>query len=220
MLSFQIAFCIPRSDDLGAEGDCLSFHKDQGQLKIKTTNPIRRCWALKTSSVFQVYRQDKGRLPAHRKKALKTELIVLDREGLSALARSWLGILGKLDTNGHRDIAALMSILSEDIDYHIPFLDDPVRFVGQDAVRSFMESMQGMFAEITYDVETMYVDVEAQTAMFEMTSSRLVLPDREVYSNRYVFLISARNGLACTIREYLNPWPAQELSRRLKLLPK
>jgi ketosteroid isomerase-like protein len=144
---------------------------------------------------------------------------MLDREGLFALARSWLAILGKLDLNGDRDIAALMSILDEDIDYQIPFMDDPVHFVGHDAVRSFMESMQGMFAEINYDVETMYADEEAQTAMFEMTSSRLVLPDRIVYANRYVFLISARNGLAFTIREYLNPSPAQELSRRLKLLP-
>jgi ketosteroid isomerase-like protein len=53
--------------------------------------------------------------------------------------------------------------------------------------------------------------------VFEMSSSRLILPDRVQYSNRYVFRITARNGEACAIREYVNPIPAQELSRRLNL---
>ena len=142
----------------------------------------------------------------------------LDREGLFALARRWLAILGGLDDQGHRDIPALLSILTEDIDYQIPFLDQPVRFIGHDAVRTFMERMQGMFADIVYDVETMYADVDSQTAVFEMTSSRLVLPDRVPYANRYVFRLSARNGRAFAIREYVNPLPAQALSRRLKLV--
>jgi len=148
---------------------------------------------------------------------MEAEALRLDREGLFALARRWLAILGGLDGEGRRDIPALLAMLHEDIDYQIPFLDQPVRFIGHDAVRTFMKSMQGMFADIVYDVETMYADVEAQTAVFEMTSSRLVLPDRVPYANRYVFRMTARNGRASEIMEYVNPLPAQELSRRLNL---
>jgi ketosteroid isomerase-like protein len=144
--------------------------------------------------------------------------IRLDREGLFALARKWLAILGGLDADGRRDIAALMSILSDDIDYQIPFIEQPVHLIGHDAVRSFMESMQGVFRDVTYDVEAVYADVDAQTVVFEMSSSRLIMPDRTRYANRYIFRITAHDGRARVIREYLNPLPAQELSRRLKLI--
>ncbi|OYU34804.1 nuclear transport factor 2 family protein [Novosphingobium sp. PASSN1] len=142
---------------------------------------------------------------------------LLDREGLLELARRWLIVLGELDADGNRNIEALMAMLCDEIDYQIPFLEQPFHLVGSAAVRTFMESMQGLFSDIRYEVETLYADVAAQTAVFEMTSSRLILPDRLVYANRYVFRLTARGNQVCAIREYVNPLPAQELSRRLKL---
>lgn len=142
---------------------------------------------------------------------------MLDRAGLIDLAHRWLALLGALDAFGHRDIDALMEMLSEDIDYQIPFLEKPMQLVGRQAVRRFLETMQGLFSDIRYEVETMYADETAQTALFEMTSSRLILPDRTPYTNHYVFRITASGGRASAIREYVNPLPAQELSRRLKL---
>jgi len=142
---------------------------------------------------------------------------LLDRDGLFALARRWLTALGELDAGGNRNIEVLMAMLCDDIDYQIPFLENPLHLVGRAAVRAFMESMQGLFLDIRYEVETLYADVSAQTVVFEMSASRLILPDRVVYANRYMFRMTARGDRACAIREYVNPLPAQDLSRRLKL---
>lgn len=143
---------------------------------------------------------------------------VLDREQLCALGSKWLDLLGGLDPEGKRDLPAILDILAEDIDYEIPFLEKPARFLGKAAVFQFMESMQGMFADIVYNVETIYADVEAQTLIFEMTASRIVRPQNVPYSNRYIFRMTVTAGLVSAIREYVNPLPAQELSRRLQLV--
>ena len=141
----------------------------------------------------------------------------LDRAGLLALGRRYLATLRDLDAGRRRDIPALLAMLHDDIDYEIPFLATPARWQGKAALLPFFEAMQGQFDGITYDVSGEFVDVDAQTIWIEMTSSRRIMPGGELYENRYAIALGCDDGLIRWLREYVNPLPAQEISRRLKL---
>lgn len=142
---------------------------------------------------------------------------MLDRAALLARARDYLELLRNTDSDGRRDIAAMMAMLHEDITYEIPFLEKPALWRGKSPLEAFFQSMQGVFTDLRYDVGTILVDVESQSVMIEMTSSRLILPDRVPYSNRYAIKLAFHDGLIRELCEYVNPLPAQELSRRLQL---
>jgi ketosteroid isomerase-like protein len=51
-----------------------------------------------------------------------------------------------------------------------------------------------------------------------MTASRIILPQRTPYTNRYAIRITMRDGLIWQLCEYVNPLPAAELTRRLQLV--
>ncbi len=130
---------------------------------------------------------------------------------------SYMAALENLDENNHRDIDALIALMADDIEYEIPFLAQPLVLNGKEAVRQFLTAAQGMFANISYDIDRWLVDVEAQVVIVEMRSERTILPEGNRYANRYVLIFTIRGGLIANFREYLNPIAAAQVSARLDL---
>lgn len=136
---------------------------------------------------------------------------------LIAPVRRYLEVLRNLNAERRRDIKALLALLHDDIAYHIPFLEAPAAWHGKAELEPFFQSMQGLFEDVRYAIHGEFVDIARQTVWIEMTSSRKVMPQGLVYENAYAMAFTLRDGLIVSLREYVNPLPARELSRRLKL---
>lgn len=140
-----------------------------------------------------------------------------EAEHLRAIAESYLALLEDLDENHHRDVEALVALMSDDVEYEIPFLGTPLKLNGRDAVHDFLTGAQGKFADVSYDVDRWLVDAEQQVVILEMRAERTILPDMERYGNRYVLIFTLRDGKIADFREYLNPIAAAKMSERMEL---
>lgn len=139
------------------------------------------------------------------------------RAELCDVVQRYMALLEAVDADNNRDVAALAAMMTIDVRYEIPFLNNPLVIEGRDYVQAFLEQGQGMFAEISYDITRMLIDEANQVVIVEMLSERIILPDNYHYANRYVLIFTLRDGLIADFKEYVNPLPAARVSSRLKL---
>ncbi len=138
-----------------------------------------------------------------------------NRQFLIEKVKGYLEALCDLDENNHRDLDRLMSFLHSDIDYEIPYQEVPIHIRGAAAMRAFLNAGQGLYTNVRIEPVAEYVDVTLSTVVIEAHGERLLLPDLESYKNRYLFVMSLRDGVIASVREYLNPIPAALIAARL-----
>jgi len=126
------------------------------------------------------------------------------------IVQRYFKLLRTMDANGMRDLDAIMAFWSDDIHYEIPYAPAGVETVmdGKEAAGAMMKWTQGQFRDIRQTITGMFYDPDQNVVTVEALMSRIIHKTGKLYENRYIFVITLRDGLIVRFHEYLNPIPA------------
>ena len=105
------------------------------------------------------------------------------------------------------DAAAQLSHYVDDLVLELPFTDPPKAVHGKDEALPYLTAAFGVFRfELTIDGVIACVDPDR--LVLEAHSTGTYLPTDAPYVNRYVIVVTFRDGLIATQREYFDPTQA------------
>jgi len=80
------------------------------------------------------------------------------------------------------------------------------------------ERTQGLFANIVYDIRSIHIDIDTQTAIVEAKSSRTLMSTGEKMTIRYVFIYRFARDLIVETHEYIHPLDAQSAMKAMEMV--
>ena len=128
---------------------------------------------------------------------------MLSRTELVEQAQRIFAAFADIDATGQRNLARIAPFFSDDLRYEIPFIDPPVRLVGNEAFLRVLKSTNGLFSASRYTFSNYIVDTDSQTIAIEATSVRPLLATAEEMNLSYVFVFRFAGTLVSEMREYV-----------------
>jgi uncharacterized protein len=105
------------------------------------------------------------------------------------------------------DADAVLPLMSANPVFEFPFAgtDFPSQLVGERAIRAFLASGKRTFGQLTAHDLRLQTTVDPGEAFAEFRSTGRYLDDGTAYTNRYICLVSVKDGLVARYKEYFNP---------------
>lgn len=111
------------------------------------------------------------------------------------------------DAIGRGDAAAQLEHYVDDLVLEFPFTDPPKRVEGKDAALPYLTGAFGVF-RFALTITDVIACVDPDRLVIEAESSGTYLPTGAPYTNRYIILLTFRDGLIARQREYFDPTQA------------
>jgi ketosteroid isomerase-like protein len=129
-------------------------------------------------------------------------------------ARNRAAFVAMLAALGTKDFDTFERHLDSDVlcEWPYPPMDGfPTEMSGARTIRQCFERDMGAFTPYNYTIQKVYSTDDPAVVIAEYSSSSTYLPRNVPYGNKYVGIMTFRDGKIITWREYVNPVPIQKV---------